>query len=236
MFYQKSTNRIVSSNIVLNVPVAVAFPYSNTDNMVVIGTGDSGAQATSVGSGTPTHVTDSTPFGAFGLLPDPQNDANYYACVGTFPPVTNADPYLCGILYFDGSDAKATYYYDFSDVHVSQGGNCLVDDLVITTSDATNTALYATDSNAFQIYKYDLLTDEASVINSDMSLLCSVYDTDPNACGPGKLAEGKLAMRGGRAETYSDCMLCYPAKKNKVRKPTPFSLYSNSMKRCMQRN
>ena len=62
------------------------------------------------------------------------------------------------------------------------GGNCVVDDLVIATSTNVNTAIYATDLNSFQIYKYDFLTETASVINSDISVLCSVGDTNPDLC------------------------------------------------------
>ena len=198
MFYQKSTNRVVSSNIVANSPsIAIAFPYSYANKTVAIGTDDYDPTK-AVGDGTPTGVMNNTEFGTFGLLPDPQNDANFFACAGSFPPLESQPTwkYLCGVLYFDGTTGTATTYYNFTGVHVEQGGNCLVDDLVITTSSNQNTAIYATDFNSFQIYKYDLITDTPSVINSDMSLLCASYTTQgatsctgyPAAQGPNGIA------------------------------------------------
>ena len=78
MFYQKSTNRVVSSNIVSNSSVGLAFPYSNANKTVEIGTADSGSQAKVVGNGTPSSVTNNVPYGTFGMLPDPLNDNNYF--------------------------------------------------------------------------------------------------------------------------------------------------------------
>lgn len=113
MFYQKSTNRVASGNIVSNSPVGLAFPYSNANKTVEIGTADSGSQAKVVGNGTSSSVTNNVPYGTFGMLPDPLNDNNYFACVESFPPASTG-PYLCGVLYFDGATGSATTYYNFT--------------------------------------------------------------------------------------------------------------------------
>lgn len=162
MTFQSSTGRVLLSNINTQSNTTGIYLATGINNQIV--------QYNSLS----TEYTSPASFGTFGLQIDANTPDILWAGCGIHYPTPTS---TCAIAKINTTTHQISTFYDFSNLKNSSTG-CLVDDLVVYSTNGVSKTIYATDIYGYRIYKVDITSGVSSVLSSSRSLLCSGYHSN----------------------------------------------------------